>query len=107
VLEALRTSANLFQTGYDDPDIAADLVLLEQFAQNLRERGAYADGGSPTVAECASGSPYPDDDWGDDDWEGDDYDYGGMMCSSGGGASGALMFLLIGGAVVIARRKRT
>ena len=100
-LEALRVSASLFQTGYNDPDIAADLMLLEQFAQNLRERGAYVVEGS-AAGECAA---YPDDDYDDDDYyDGDDYG-GPMMCSSGGGASGALMLVFIGGALVIARRR--
>jgi Ca-activated chloride channel family protein len=102
-LEALRVSANLFQSGYSDPDIAADLVLLEQFAENLRARGAYVAGGDGS-SYCADYQPGdgPDDGWDDDFVEEEPL----MMCSTGGGASGALMLLLIGGAVVVARRRR-
>jgi Ca-activated chloride channel family protein len=108
-LDALRVSADLFLSGYDDPDIAADLMLVEQFDANLRERGAgYSEGQAPTAGECDyqpgdPPAPYPDDDYDGDDYYGDDVYYG---CSAGRTSSGALMLLVVAGALVAARRRR-
>ncbi len=117
-LEILRTKAQLWNLSYEDPDMAADLALVGQFAENLRNHGGYvAEGGDENVCDS---SGY------DDGYDGcydpetgtnycadEDYEYGMYACSLGGGAGGsaraglALVLLAIGLAVRPRRRRRS
>jgi Ca-activated chloride channel family protein len=107
VLEALREASLRFNTSFENPDILADVELIDQFMTNLVAHGARPEA-QVTQGSCASGDPYPDDDGGDDDgWGGDDDGaYGGYGCSASGGAGGAATLGLVGLALVAVRRRR-
>lgn len=84
-----------------DQDLAADLVLADQFLANLAERGASADRG---LAGCPSVGPEP---WpGDGDEVYDDHYHGGFMCSSAGGGASAGWLTVAAAAILAGRRRR-
>ncbi|HWO24753.1 MAG TPA: VWA domain-containing protein [Kofleriaceae bacterium] len=100
-LSATRRAGKAWLVEHEaDQDLAADLMLVEQFLANLAERGAQPDG---SLAGCPKLGPdgWPEDQWGDD-W-GDDHVHYGMACSSSGGSAG---WLVIGLAVVLAGARR-
>ncbi len=80
-----------------DQDLAADLMLAEQFLANLAERGASADRG-------LAGCPQLDPDGFPDDFDDDYHHHGGMYCSSGGSGAGWLTVALA--ALLAGRRRR-
>lgn len=103
VLEAIGTSTRAWNQTYEDPDLAADLVLIDRFAGNLRQAGAWASEGAPLEACNSDYDPYDDPYYGGDDY-GDDVIYG---CSaSNGGAGGATVLLGLALLGAAARRKR-
>jgi Ca-activated chloride channel family protein len=79
-----------------DQDLAADLVLVDQFLANLAERGARTDG---TLASCPQ---LGTDGWPEDDWGHGHGHQHGMMCSSSGASSG---WLVIAAAALLAGRR--
>jgi MYXO-CTERM domain-containing protein len=78
-----------------DQDLAADLVLVDQFLANLAERGASADRGLAGCPQLGT-DEIP---WGDDMVVHDH-----MACSSGRASSGWLAAVL--GALLVVRRRR-
>jgi hypothetical protein len=88
---------------HEDPDIALDLVLLDQFLTNLTAHGAVADQG---LATCPNGyDPNPpgygsnDEGWGDEGRQRQSY-----ACSTG--RSGDAGWLLIAAALGLVLRRR-
>ncbi|MBA3821074.1 MAG: VWA domain-containing protein [Deltaproteobacteria bacterium] len=109
VLSAIRTNAASWGERYtSDDDIAADLLLLDRFLENLRSRGAITD---VSLASCPNaGQPYPENpdypdypDY-DDNYDGHGHDHAG--CSAAGAAGGAGGFLLLGAVLLGLRRRR-
>jgi Ca-activated chloride channel family protein len=109
VLEATRTGATAWNTSHEDPDIAADLTLVDQYLSNITEHEGSEYGGTGSgrpIASCptalspdgprpVTGVPIGESDH-----------YRGMACSSGG-ATGSLPVLLGALAVVgLGRRRR-
>jgi Ca-activated chloride channel homolog len=100
-LAATRRAGKAWHVEHEaDQDLAADLVLVDQFLANLAERGARMDG---SLAGCPQIGPdgWPQDEWGDE-W-GDDHVHYGMGCSSSGTSSG---WLMLGLAAVLAGSRR-
>jgi Ca-activated chloride channel family protein len=100
-LSQLRTSADVWNQIFEDEDITADLLLVDQLLDTLRKRG-YRESPAP-INECLADEvhdPYPGDSYGDDDMA---YRH----CSAGSAASGvpslALMLLAVAG---LRRRRR-
>ena len=82
-----------------DQDLAADLMLAEQFLANLAERGASADRG-------LAGCPVID---GDDEWpveDGHGHYHGGFMCSSSGAGASSGWLIVAASAMLAGRRLR-
>jgi Ca-activated chloride channel homolog len=102
-LTALRDSAVRFNGVFQDPDVTADIALIDQFSANLREKGARPT--TLTQGQCNAYDP-ADPGYGDD-YDGDDYDGYAMHCAAGGSpASGALTIVIVGAAVVAGGRRR-
>src|SRR6185503_6374183 len=109
VLEATRAGATAWNRSHEDPDIAADLTLVEQYLANLRARGAV---GGRALASCPTANdPYPPI-----DVEPppppinpidpvDNYPHHHYACSTGS-ASGGLPVVLAALALVRRRRRR-
>jgi Ca-activated chloride channel family protein len=98
-LTATRRRGQAWLTEHEaDLDLAADLVLADQFLANLAGRGARAD---TALASCPRVAPEPfpvDQDWGDDMVV-----HGPMACSSSRASSG---WLAIAAAAILAGRRR-
>lgn len=102
-LLATRTAAVAWNERHADPDIAADLVLVDEYLGNLRAVGATATTAA-NLASCPNATdPYFPG--------GDQPGYGNdtvsqpvMLCSSGKPTSGWLVIL--GAAIVAVRRRR-
>jgi Ca-activated chloride channel homolog len=101
-LTATRDAAIAWAENHEgDPDVSADIVLMEQFLANLRARGAQAD---TSLASCPNAdNPYPGDDHGG---YGNDVGYQPMACSAGRANAGWLLVLGALG-LVIRRRRRS
>jgi hypothetical protein len=57
-LDATRTAATAWNASHEDPDLAADLMLVAQYRTNLQTYAGTA--GPRTLGECsAAGEPYP------------------------------------------------
>jgi Ca-activated chloride channel family protein len=96
-LTALRSSADRFNSVFQDPDVSADIALIDQFSANLRAHGAQPT--TLTQGECAAYDP-------DDPGYTGGVDYG-FACSAGGSpAEGALTIVVVGAAVVLGGRRR-
>lgn len=80
---------------YPDPDLEADLALMDQFLANLRAAGARS--GRELAACPDAANPYPEDAYPEY------YDEHHMGCSASGGHAGWLVVL---GALVAIRRRR-
>lgn len=96
-LERTKAGALAWNARHEDPDIAADIELIDMFIANL-----YAHGGAvyePSLAHC-----------GVDLYEDDGYPYGDHdvhyhgLCSAGGGSGGWLVIALAG--LFAVRRRR-
>ena len=101
-LETTQRNAIAWNERHADPDVAADLALVEQYLTNLRAHGAREVTAS-TLAGCPqAGEPYYpeyDEDLGYD--EGHSH---GMYCSSGKPTAGWLVML--GAVLLVVRRRR-
>jgi MYXO-CTERM domain-containing protein len=103
VLNATRAGAVAWNRTHEDPDTAADLMLIDQYLANLREHGANP-GSERPVSSCATASePYPDGPYPYGDDVG--YSHAPFTCSSGG-PSGGLPILLGAFAALGLRRRR-
>jgi Ca-activated chloride channel family protein len=102
VLDATRSGATAWNRSHEDPDLTADLMLVDKYSANLRSY-AGADG-ARALGDCpAAGSPYPPDGtppigegWGNDVRH--------PACSSGG-PSGGLPVALVALAACLRRRR--
>jgi Ca-activated chloride channel homolog len=104
VLNATRAGAVDWNRTHEDPDTAADLMLIDQYLANLREHGANP-GSERAVSSCATGSqPYPDGPYVPDDATNDRVPYFG--CSAGGPAGGLPILLGAFAALGLRRRRR-
>jgi Ca-activated chloride channel homolog len=103
VLESTRDGATAWNRNHEDPDIAADLMLVEQYLENLRTRGAV---GQRSLAACPSANdPYEPIDFEPQPIDTvDDYPHH-WACSTGGGAGGGLPVLLAALAAIRLRRR--
>jgi Ca-activated chloride channel family protein len=96
-LRATRSAAQTWNATHEDPDIAADIELMDMYIGNLVERGAYSD---TSIESCGAGD-------GNDYGEGHDYgdDQQVYACSAGGNPRGAVL-VLVAAALVVRRRRR-
>ena len=106
-LQATRDAAVRFNSIYSDPDIAADIDLIDQFMDNLLAKGGQMPGANgPTQAECRDQTLPPDDGYGDDDGG---YDGGLVMCgctTSDPRSGGGLVLIGLACAAICRRRRR-
>jgi uncharacterized protein (TIGR03382 family) len=99
ILQATKTAAVAWNQTHEDPDIAADITLIDQYIANL--------------AAVGYGSDYPVDQPGDDTYgsNGPNY-YGGddeghrYACNAGGAGGGVLFIAGAVLAVTVLRRRR-
>jgi MYXO-CTERM domain-containing protein len=95
-LEATRAHGKAWLAEHEaDQDLAADLVLADQFLANLREAGAQPPG--VPLASCPAAGPIDPAGWGDDQVR-----YG-MACAASHASSG---WLAIAAAAMLAARRR-
>ncbi len=87
-IAATRTGAAAWQAAFDDPDIGADLVLLDQFAGNLRAHGAVDHANA-----CSDGIDNPNA-------------YPEYACAAGGRGGPGAALLVLAAALVSRRRRR-
>jgi Ca-activated chloride channel family protein len=105
VLQATQRNAVAWNASHEDPDIAADLTLVDQYLDNLGayntdHGGVYA---APPIAACAA-APYPTEPspiWLD---EGMDPPRAPFACSTGGAAGG--LPIVLGALAAIGLRRR-
>jgi uncharacterized protein (TIGR03382 family) len=101
-LDATRTAATAWNASHEDPDLAADLMLVAQYRTNLQTYAGTA--GPRTLGECsAAGEPYPPPGVPIGEPRGNDVQR--FACSSGG-ASGGLPVALVAFAACLRRRRR-
>jgi uncharacterized protein (TIGR03382 family) len=94
-LRTTRANTVAWQTGHDDPDIAADIALIDRYLENL---GATDES---TLDQCGAEDPY-----GEDGYYGGGYGDDMAGCSASGNSRGLLpiaMAALLG----LRRRRRT
>jgi len=109
VLEATRSAAAAWNHDHEDPDLAADLMLVDQYLANLHEYLTTTPTDDAAIASCAVGSPgepvgtppgpKPVDTPHDDP-------HHRLYACSAGGATGGLPIVLAALAAVGLRRRR-
>lgn len=102
-LQATRAQAEAWNATHEDPDIAADLALIDQYLANLAEY-RRTHGYSETIVAygtCADGN-YPPYQLGDDVVD----HRTGFVCSAGGPTGSLPVLLAALGAVALRRRRR-
>lgn len=95
-LRATRTAAEAWNATHEDPDIAADIELIDMYIGNLAEQaGTY----EASLSSCGADDPYGEDGhyYGGDD----QHAYG---CSASGNSRGLVLVLFA--AAFVARRRR-
>ncbi|HSR99568.1 MAG TPA: VWA domain-containing protein [Kofleriaceae bacterium] len=103
VLQATRAGATAWNVRHEDPDIAADIALVDQYVANLRAHGA---GAQHALSACpVAVDPYGDPPVSDPPIDEVDHYPRGYACSAGG-ASGGLPIALGALAAVGLRRRR-
>jgi Ca-activated chloride channel family protein len=105
VLNATRAGATAWNLSHEDPDITADLVLVDKYLANLRPYGGTP-GSERPIASCAvAGQPYPAE-----PPIGyppvDESPRYGYACSAGGATGGLPILLGALAAVGLTRRRR-
>jgi Ca-activated chloride channel family protein len=94
-LQSTRANAVTWNTTHEDPDITADLELIDLYLANLRASGANSES---ALATCGAENPY-----GDDVYDGGlDHHY---ACSASGNPRG-LVVIALAGALAVRRRRR-
>ncbi|HEX7843142.1 MAG TPA: VWA domain-containing protein [Kofleriaceae bacterium] len=103
VLDATRAAASDWNRSHEDPDLAADLMLVDQYHANLGAKGAIDDERPITACPVASDPyrPIPVD-----GYPVDDVNPPVHYACSAGGASGGLPIAFVGLALVLRRRRR-
>ncbi|HEU4730280.1 MAG TPA: VWA domain-containing protein, partial [Kofleriaceae bacterium] len=110
VLEATRAGASAWNTTHEDPDIQADLVLVDQYLANIGEHlGSGYDGTARPIGSCPTaigpdGPPLVDDPM-PVDYVDDSPRYHGLVCSTGS-PTASLPIVLAAIAVAGLRRRR-
>lgn len=99
-LEATRRNAVAWNERHPDPDIAADLELVDMYLANLRAHGVTAD---IALADC----PNADSPYGLDGDFVDAYGWHPLGCSAAGGHASWLAILGVAALVVTRRRQRS
>jgi Ca-activated chloride channel family protein len=103
-LNATRAAAKTWNVTQENPDIAADITMIDTYLANLKTHGATATE-STTFDTCQGyGNGYGGYDGGNDYYPGNDYHDQAYACSSTGRAPGAAF--MIGLAVLVAVRRR-
>ncbi|HUS32819.1 MAG TPA: VWA domain-containing protein [Kofleriaceae bacterium] len=97
-LNAVKTSAQTWNSTHEDPDIAADIQLIDLYLTNLRTYGGTGDTASGTCASDPYGDDYGDGYYGDDTYNG--------ACMSAGGNSRGVVLIVLAVAFVVRRRRR-
>jgi Ca-activated chloride channel family protein len=101
VLQATRASAVAWNLKHEDPDLAADIALVDQYLQNLEDYGADL---HDATAQCAAG---PGHDPQPIDWELDEDDrYRGCSASGPSGSLALVLGSLAGISLASVRRRR-
>jgi Ca-activated chloride channel family protein len=108
VLQATRTGASAWNLSHEDPDVAADLMLVDQYLANITAHGGGTTGSGRPIASCPTavgpdGPPVVVDPVQFDE---PDEHYRGMACSTGGAAGGLPLLLAAVAAVGLRRRRR-
>jgi Ca-activated chloride channel homolog len=98
MLNAVKANAQTWNTTHEDPDITADIQLIDLYLTNLR---TYGGTGDVDPALCES-DPYGD--YGEGDYYDDQQQVGCM--SAGGNSRGLLPILFAVGFVIVRRRRR-
>ncbi|MBS1120788.1 MAG: Myxococcales trans domain protein [Deltaproteobacteria bacterium] len=98
-LAATRQSAVAWNQTHEDPDIALDLALLDQFLGNLGERGGHPDQGLATCPRATD--PYPPACTGRDCEQGND-----LRCGCSTGRGGTTGLVIVGAVLAVMRRRR-
>jgi Ca-activated chloride channel family protein len=95
-LKSTRANAMTWNATREDPDIAADIQLIDMYLGNLAEYGAT---GETSLSTCGAENPYGEGGY----YYGDDTAH--MHCSSGGSPRGFVIILVALG-FVVRRRQR-
>jgi Ca-activated chloride channel family protein len=95
-LETTKANATAWNATHEDPDITADLALIEMYLANLRAHGAH--GTNSSLATCGADNPYGDDGIYE---SGHDHHH---ACSAGGNPRSLVVIALAG--VMVVRRRR-
>jgi MYXO-CTERM domain-containing protein len=102
VLDATRAGATAWNRSHEDPDIAADVALVDHYLANLRARGVN---GERTLSACpAAADPYGPPIGVDPPIDEIDHYPRHYACSTGDGSGG--LPILIGALVAVGLRRR-
>jgi hypothetical protein len=96
-LTATRANAVTWNATHEDPDIAADIELMDMYLANLREHGTTSEA---SLATCGGDNPY-----GEGGYYYDDHAH--MGCSAGGKSSRGLVIVVFAATIAVRRRRRT
>jgi MYXO-CTERM domain-containing protein len=94
-LRATRANAVAWQMSHEDPDIAADITLIDQYLENLGATGEQA------LDQCGADDPYNND-----GYYGGGYGDDMAGCSAGGNSRG-LLPIAVAAVLGLRRRRRT
>jgi Ca-activated chloride channel family protein len=97
-LRSTRAAAETWNATHEDPDIAADIQLIDMYLGNLAEKGGTAE---TSIDSCGAENPYGDE---PGYYYGDDQHV--HACSAGGKPRGAVLVLVAAALVVRPRRRR-
>ncbi|HEX2685146.1 MAG TPA: VWA domain-containing protein [Kofleriaceae bacterium] len=107
VLNATRAGATAWNLSHEDPDIAADVMVIDQYLANLRAHGGAAADSERPVSTCPiANEPYEPGPLPGDQVPIDDYPRGPMACAAGGGSGGLPILFAALAAIGIRRRRR-
>jgi len=95
-LGATRANAVAWQASHEDPDIAADITLIDRYLENLGATGEQA------LDQCGADDPYTNDGYYYGGGYGDDM----VACSAGGNPRG-LLPIAVAALLGLRRRRRT
>ena len=95
-LQSTKTAALAWNTTHEDPDISADVELIDMYIANLRTHGATSES---SLTTCGADNPYDDQPPPSDG--GYDHQY---ACSAGGNPRSLLVVALV--CIVLLRRRR-
>jgi MYXO-CTERM domain-containing protein len=96
-LRATKAAAMAWNTTHEDPDITADIALIDTYIANLRTHGATSES---ALDNCGADNPY-----GDDIIDDGGHDHHHAACSAGGNPR-SLVVIVLAGLVAIRRRRR-